>query len=215
MINFPENTIPSESTVEVLTNHLLLLKINKPSAWIFVPTRKKEKELGYDASLQNTKVAVVQYKRLTVATRHSRAYRIKLNEDQHKTLLDNFPNVNREYVFYAFSLCQAYEKINDCFRSKTNWDFLRKCVFINAHDVPPGSKTIIPLAYNGGVKRTSPLHEVSIYKNSGHPVQSYDGVDFVDKLVGCKIGLINNNVDFGNTPPNVTASRVNILKFDI
>ncbi len=215
MIKFPENTIPSELTVEVLTNHLLLSKINKPSAWIFVPTRREEKKIGYDASLQNIKVAVIQYKRLTVAVPDSGAYRIKINENQHTDLLKNFPKVNMEYVFYAFSLCQTYEKINDCFTSKTSWDFLKQCVFINAHDLPLNSKTIIPLPYNSRVKKVLPLHSVSIYGNSSHPVQSYDGVDFVSKLVSCKIGLINNDIDLGNTPPSVTSSRVNILRFDI
>ena len=60
------NDVPSEQTIEVLSNHFLLVGLHSHSAWVFCPTRVQEQVLGYDGSLQNGKILVIQYKRVRV-----------------------------------------------------------------------------------------------------------------------------------------------------
>lgn len=61
---FPNKTqVPSESTIEQLSNHQILNNVDPLRSWMFVPTRNEEDLLGYDASLQGYKALVIQYKR--------------------------------------------------------------------------------------------------------------------------------------------------------
>ena len=54
--------IPNEATIEQVGNHHLLLRLGSDRAWIYVPTRQDEAYAGYDASLRNHKVLLIQYK---------------------------------------------------------------------------------------------------------------------------------------------------------
>ncbi len=221
---FPFKTIPSESTIEVTTNHCLLTEINKPPAWIYVPTRNDELNLGYDASMQNTKLLIIQYKRLKCPRK---SYRINIDRQQHITLTKKFPSGTKlsyikPYVFYAFSTCKNYEEIDSSFKKgrpdKLNYrDFLKKCVFFDAHDVVPGCVTIIPNLDD---------EKVSMYGYPHKKIKSFNGLDFVQQAKECSIGnsfgnllylyAKANNIDdigsFGTEPLIVrNFPRVNFL----
>jgi hypothetical protein len=92
--------IPSERTIEILSNHHMLVDLNDPKAWFFVPTQREEVVRGYDASLQNSKLIVFQYKRVY---QNRASLRIKIDRNQHNTLTSRFKRIgNIEYVFYGF-----------------------------------------------------------------------------------------------------------------
>jgi hypothetical protein len=189
---FPTDTIPSESTIEQMTNYCLLRELGIPSAWIYVPTRNDELTLGFDASIQNTKLIIIQYKRLKQS---GKSHRINLNVSQHLTLLKKFP-VNskfpliKPYVFYAFSRCKNYEEVDNAFQTSRidnlNYlEFLKKCTFFDAHDINQGHVTVIPSLIDEDVK---------LYGMPNKKIKSYNGIDFVSKAKECSLG--NNFIDF-------------------
>ncbi|MGH9460506.1 MAG: hypothetical protein ACRD1X_04780, partial [Vicinamibacteria bacterium] len=64
-MRFPNSQgVPSEATIEQLSNHHILNLLSPYGAWFFAPTRREERDLAYDASLQGYKALILQYKRL-------------------------------------------------------------------------------------------------------------------------------------------------------
>jgi hypothetical protein len=132
-------TVPSESTVEQIANHQILCLISPYGAWFYVPTKREEKHLGYDASLQGHKVLVIQYKRFVPSKNGGH---IKLSARQHKTLTDNFPAGSKPYVFYAFALHETYDQVKTEFSDGYGFLFGLRTIFVDAHSIPAGGKSV-------------------------------------------------------------------------
>ena len=132
---------PSESTIEQLSNHHLLNLFDPCSSWFFVPTKREEKLLGYDASLQEYKALIIQYKAFHPNTKKTGGS-ININTAQHKQLLANFPNCGIPYAFYAFSVIPDYKMLSSYYSSKSGCcNFSDNMVFIDIHDIPVGTKS--------------------------------------------------------------------------
>lgn len=193
------NQIPSESTIEVMTNHYILHHLNKSHAWIFTPTRRQEKRLGYDASLQNAKVAVIQYKRIR---RHAASVSIDLRAAQHATLMRVFQPQGRPYVFYCFSTYRTYAALNADYYNVNAPLFFENSLFFSAHLVPAGCTTI---------RFTPPgtLEDPA----SGTIIPYYDGLGWVFRLSRCWLGLEMDEFEEATQPETVTTGygRVNVL----
>ena len=140
MKNVPIPTsVPSESTVEQIANHQILCLISPYGAWFYVPTKREEKRLAYDASLQGHKALVIQYKRFVPSK--NGGY-VKLSAKQHSTFKSNFPATAKPYVFYAFSLHATYSQIQNEFSAGLGFFFGLRTVFVDAHSIPAGAKSI-------------------------------------------------------------------------
>jgi hypothetical protein len=133
------NTVPSESTVEQIANHQILCLLSPFGSWFYVPTKPEENLLGYDASLQGQKALVIQYKRLHPSATGGR---VNLSAGQHSLLTSLFPRSNRPYVFYGFAPHPTYSEINDEFSSGIGYLFGLRSIFVNAHSIPLGSRSI-------------------------------------------------------------------------
>jgi hypothetical protein len=174
------SVIPSETTIEVLTNHFLLHHLKNPRAWIFCPTRKEEFRLGYDASMQNTKILIIQYKRLSRVNK--RSLTITLNRAQHRTLTNRFRPLKKPYVFYCFSKQKSYHALGRGFLVKTGPVFFDNCVFFNAHNISPGTRSVNFEAKKG-------LRPIIGPRKYGNPIPTFDGKYIVSQLKSCPIGI--------------------------
>lgn len=125
--------VPSEATIEQIANHQILNAIGPYSAWFYVPTRREEQRLAYDASLQGHKALVIQYKRFSATGR------VGLSKKQHQTLLANFPRGASPYVFYGVSTHPTYRTLQQQFSAGAGFFFGLGAVFVDAHDIPIGT----------------------------------------------------------------------------
>lgn len=132
--------VPSEGTIEQLSNHFLLNQIGPESAWFYIPTKNEERKLGYDASLQANKLLVIQYKRLR--PNKSGGGSIKINLRQHRTLIRKFPPQPNPYVFYAFSIFRDYAALSLPFSLNQGHRFGCSMIFVDAHSIPTGATSI-------------------------------------------------------------------------
>jgi hypothetical protein len=131
--------VPSESTVEQIANHQILCHVSPFGAWFYVPTRREEKRLAYDASLQGHKALVIQYKRFHPSKNGGR---VNLSIKQHRKLMSNFPKAATPYVFYGFALHANYGEIDTQFADGFGILFGLWTWFVDAHSVPVGAKSI-------------------------------------------------------------------------
>lgn len=185
--------IPSESTIEVLTNHFILHSLNDPSAWIVCPTRNEEKLFGYDASIQHSKLAIIQYKRV----RHfysNNEFTVSLNAKQHNTLLTNFRRLRNPYVFYCFSRYRDYARISDDFARVGAPFFFQHSLFVNAHDILINS-TSVKLFANGLLKAR--------LGGKYRPINYMSGPQFIREVKNCTLGesgatLLESRLDLNN-----------------
>jgi hypothetical protein len=97
-------TVPSESTLEQQGNHLILILLAPSPAWFFIPTQREEIGLGYDASLQNMKACVLQYKRARPL--HGGGVSIKLSATQLATLTSRYQRGGSR-TYSSVQLCTA------------------------------------------------------------------------------------------------------------
>jgi hypothetical protein len=174
-----QNDVPSEQTIEVMSNHFLLAGLNAPSAWVFCPTRVQEQSLGYDASLQNGKILVIQYKRVHV--NQGGSLRVPITQAQHDTLRQNFPSGNVPYVFYGFSIYPTYQQLDAGFHGAGAPLFFANARFVNLHDLPAVCNSL----------RYSPQQGVKPVVNgqAQAAVASIDGNQLVHGILECTSGL--------------------------
>jgi hypothetical protein len=210
-------TVPSESTIEQLSNHELLQHIAIPSAWIFVPTRPEERTRGFDASSQNTKILIIQYKRLHVA-RWGTPY-ILLNSMQHKTLVTNFPAMRsgNPYVFYGAATFPTYADLDSAAKARCTqctWCngccsgscVFESCIFFSAHDVPVGVRRVDLHPISGSAK-ISFTHPVT---GPGTGRSAFTGCELASKLRNCVIGRrANDKAEEGSTAEEDRSIRRN------
>jgi len=132
--------IPSESTIEQLSNHHLLNIFGACSSWFFIPTRHEENKLGYDASLQEHKALIIQYKAFHPNIKGGGI--ININIAQHNQLKSNFPSRATPYAFYAFSLITDYKTLSSYYASNSGCcKFSDDMVFVDIYDIPANSKS--------------------------------------------------------------------------
>jgi hypothetical protein len=178
------SSLPSEGTIEQIANHQILSLLSPYGTWFYVPTKPEEKNLGYDASLQNHKALVIQYKRLHP---NLRGARVNLSAGQHSTLRSLFPPAPKPYVFYGFALHETYDDIAAEFSSGFGFFFGMRTIFIDAHSIPTGARSI-SIKFN-------PYISVSTMKTSlGHFVLP----TLVNQFRTCNVGLRSELL---NEPP--------------
>ena len=175
-----DSNIPSESTIEHLSNHYILMLLNSKRAWIVTPTRNEERKLGYDAAMRNTKAAVIQYKRIARINVDG-SVSITINAQQHRNLVQLFQQVNAPYAFFAFSDYQSYKQLDGDYRSTGSPEFFRHTLFVDIHAFPVGCTTL-RLFTNGDLQ--AHRHQ-QIYSS---PMSYWRGPEFVAEFSGCRIG---------------------------
>jgi hypothetical protein len=182
----PNNTVvPSERTIENLSNHHILLDLQDPKAWFFVPTQKEELVRGYDASLQNAKLLVFQYKRVYL---NKSSLRIEIDTNQHNTLSTRFKKlVNCQYVFYGFSTYKNYQEISTDYSSAPPVQFIDKMIFVDAHQIPIGCKSV-NYSSSFGVKPSVG------HRKYAAQIPHISGPTMINRIKGCTAGLKNGTL---------------------
>lgn len=170
---------PSERTVEVLANHYLLHGINKARCWLFCPSTNEEFTHGFDGSAQNVKTIILQYKAVTYAS--PTVVSVPIDLVQFGTLLINFPKANWPYVFYAFSLHRNYQEIDSGYKAKNCPTFFENCIFVDIHDLPPGTTR---LRYSFATGSVSPI----VSGAAKSPIPFLRGPQFLCGITSCSIG---------------------------
>lgn len=190
--------IPSEHSIEVLANHFLLNAINNPRAWLYCPTTNEESRLGFDASLQNTKLAVIQYKR---AKRFLAGgdVRVTIDPGQLSILHTRFVRMPTPYVFYGFSLLPSYAAMQRNFRAAPPQTFFDSCIFVDAHSIPAGSTVI---------KEDRTNFFATASGRTDTPVVSFPGQIFAAGICQCNIGTCTDKLSEQET--NRDAGPLNI-----
>lgn len=164
-----------------MSNHYILNRLESKSAWIYTPSRPDERNLGYDASLQNYKATMVQYKKVTRINTSDQGISITLNYDQHLCLIKNFPPVGLPYVFYCFSGYQSYRMIDLHYINMGSPAFFYFSLFFDVHAFP-SHVTSLRLFGDGRLRA---------YLGSGNyssRIRYYCGPTWVDGIKHCKIG---------------------------
>lgn len=175
-LNPVASSVPSESTVEQLSNHWIMNLIGPCHAWFYVPTKSEEKFLGYDASLQRYKALAIQYKRLKPG---KNVGSITINQNQHNVLVSNFPKRSKPYVFYAFSKYKEYSKIQDIYTKGKGIKFCQEMVFFDVHSVSIKGKTK-SISYSYLVRKK---------------IATYDIFQIVREFRKCNVGIKYKDTD--------------------
>ena len=187
------NSVPSESTIEQLSNHWLMNLLGPCRSWFYVPTKNEEKFLGYDASLQEYKALAIQYKRLK-PTLNVGSITIKMA--QHHVLLSNFPQKSVPYVFYAFSKYQEYSEIQNIYTKGRGIKFCREMVFFDVHAISP--------------KRKNTSISYSFLINNG--IATYNLFQIAKYFTACTVGVRYQEVDsYPSDYDFRNSTRVNLL----
>lgn len=186
------NSVPSESTIEQLSNHWLMNLLGPCHSWFYIPTKSEEKLLGYDASLQNYKALAIQYKRLKP---NKNIGFITINKDQHSVLINNFPAQGKPYVFYAFSMCEKYTDIRTMFFNGRGIKFCRTMVFFDIHSITARSKyTSISYSY--------------LQKNK---IRTYNLFKIAKNFKKCEVGVFYRDIESKDGDSKKSSTRANIL----
>ena len=171
--------VPSEHTIEVLANHYLLNGISRARCWLFCPSTNEELLLGYDASAQNLKSLLIQYKALTYKSATSAS--IALDQIQHATLLANFPAKSWPYVFYGFCTHRTYAELDAGYKSPKAPEFFDNCLFIDAHSLPAGTSR---LRYSFTANQVLPI----VSNKATNSVPFIRGRELICGISSCSIG---------------------------
>jgi hypothetical protein len=171
--------VPSEQTIEVLSDHFLLDRLNSPSAWIFCPTKVQEQTLGYDGSLQNGKLLLIQYKRVHV--NRSGSLNVRISAAQHGTLRANFPRGTSRYVFYGFSIYPTYHDLDADYRIANSPHFFENMRFVELYDLPANCSSI---TYS-----TQQSARPMVNGQSQAAVATINGEELAVGITQCPIGL--------------------------
>lgn len=131
--------VPSESTIEQLSNHQLLSLVSPYGTWFYVPTRREEKRLRFDASLQGLKALVIQYKRLKATS----APTVLLNAAQLHDLQAKYRPRRVPYAFIAFSHIANYAQLSQLFESGHGFVFGLMVHFVDIHSIPSTARSLV------------------------------------------------------------------------
>jgi len=198
--------VPSESTVEQLSNHQLLMILGAYSAWFYVPTRREEPRLGYDASLQDHKLLVVQYKAFH-PWQIPETGSFKLEQKQHNKLMQIYPRRNKPYVFYAVCIVRNYRDLGAYFLNGCGNVFGQRVLFIDAHAIPRKA-TSVSLQGQDSISYRGANGNVSI-KSVPRNLLSVAG-DFLS----CNVGLLMRDIEENatdNQMDKTSLPHVNVL----
>lgn len=165
--------------MEVLANHYLINGIARARCWIFCPSTNEELLLGYDASTQNTKSIIIQYKALTYASSNTAS--APIDAAQLGTLLANFKAKTWPYVFYGFCTHRSYKEVDDGYKSKNSPEFFDNCIFVSIHDLPAGASR---LRYSF---KSSTVHPI-VSNKAKAPIRYLRGRDLVCGITSCRVG---------------------------
>ncbi len=133
--------IPSEHTIENLSNHFLLKCLNNPKAWIFCPTPFEEKTIGYDASIQKHKIILIQYKRLEYIYATG-DIKIKINPAQRVTFAAQAEGIPTDAAYYSCCVLPSYSTVSANFLAAPPQTYFNHCVFFKESDLPLGTTFI-------------------------------------------------------------------------
>lgn len=202
------NNVPSESTVEYLSNHFIINNLS-PKAWLIVPTRNEEKSLGYDGEIVNNKLAFVQYKRVEVKT--SGFLTITFNRQQHETLVKNFPAKNTPYVFYAFNLNENNFNIKRDFDKATSHfknDFFSKTIFLDIHDLVHNKQKEFSIRFHPDLKKFGQSNIHNFWNGSIF----WNGPSFINQYQNCQVGILIKKIEENNVSLNLfSLDKVNVI----
>lgn len=171
--------MPSEHTVEVLANHHLMNGIARSRCWIFCPTTNEELLRGYDASTQNIKSIIIQYKALSYASATTAS--VQVDQLQLSTLLAQFHPKKRQYAFYGFCIHRNYNEVDCGYKSAKSPEFFDNCLFVSIHSLPSGTTR---LRYSFSADNVYPI--VSNKKTPAVPFLR--GRELVCGISSCEIG---------------------------
>lgn len=173
---------PAESTVEQDANHLLLQLLPSP-AWFFVPTRREEKHLAYDASLQGFKACVLQYKRARILKRGGIS--IQISPNQLATLVKKFGPGAKPYVFVGASEYPTYRSLGLAVRTQHPAVRAYHIQYVAAHALPTRTTTIrITRSHPTASAIARPYINGSPY---GKPVDCLSGIALINHLISCDV----------------------------
>ena len=173
--------VPSESTIEQMSNHHILMELGPFESWFFVPDKREEKGLGYDASLQGYKALVIQYKKLIPSSTSWPGGSIKIKTAQHKTLLTNFPKAKTHipYAFYGFALHHSYADIMSHMSLGGGRHIGMFFVYVDIHDV------VVPKTKAGKEPKSFTLSSTILSKLDFHNLYS-----LCEQFMTCKVGML-------------------------
>ena len=201
---------PSESTIEQLSNHVLLTLLAPQPAWMFVPTKNEEKDLGFDASLQGMKGCVVQYKRIRPLKRTG-GVSARIDPAQLGVLHAAFPPLAHPYAFIAVGEFHSYKELASHVSRTGALAAGRHCCFIDIHRIPVSTTSL-------QVVRTHPTapavaQPFTTRTPGGPPTICLTVNDLADRIASCSAGI--PATELANTRPSrdgiVVVGRLSIL----
>ncbi|XQA73520.1 hypothetical protein ACM9XA_19040 [Xanthomonas sacchari] len=204
MISIPIGPkVPSESTIEQMSNHHILMELGAFESWFFVPDKREEKWLGYDAFLQGYKTLVIQYKKLIPSSSSWPGGSISIKTAQHKTLLKKFPKATTKipYAFYGFALHHSYADIMSQMRVGGGRHIGMFFVYVNIHDV------VVPKSKAGKEPKSFILSSKILSTIDFHNLYS-----LCEQFMACSVGMLLQGDPQGDRyHPDEDAGTVSVL----
>lgn len=178
------NASPAESTVEQLANHLVLTLLFPRRAWMFIPTRREEKQLAYDAALQGMKLCIVQYKRAQRVLANG-SLGVSLDGQQLANLKKKFPARSNRYVFVGLCDLASYRDLALTVNAHGQLGPANHLYFVDVHALPAGCTTL-RLTTASPVR---PPHVVPVVSRRASPPAPVIGLPaLVRSLIDCSAG---------------------------
>jgi hypothetical protein len=165
---------------------------------VFCPTQREEKNLGYDAALQNAKLLIIQYKRIRL---NKKNVAIEIDKEQHEYLVSTCPPFATDYVFYAFSEFRTYRDFNTAIQSGGDLEVLHGCVFVSAHEISGANRTI-NWSENG-------LREAIGHRSYSAPLSAMRGDVLLDSFFRCEVG---HRIIDESYQDNFVSERIQLVK---
>lgn len=184
---FPSwSTAPSESTIEQLANHILLLLLHPRPAWFFVPTKREETHLGYDASLIGTKGCVLQYKRVW-PLKGSDGVAATIKPAQLSCLHTEFPKQAHPFAFIGLAEFRTYKDLANHVAAAGIVGAGAHCCVVNIHDLPFGTTSLrINRPHPGARPIAQPY---ALRKPFGAPASCLTVLELAQQLICCTAGV--------------------------
>lgn len=189
MAFYVANKNPSEHTIECLTNHEILSRINAGRqtnlAWIFCPTTNEERALGFDATVANYfKLLVVQHKSIVAPN----TIGIEINIRQLWLLCWLFPRVPEvPYAFISFGTAGTYQELND---QHIHGTYFQNVLFFDIWSI---FDALCDIAY-GGLPPPPPNFVVQPpFPGAGMPPVDFGHVRLDSAHVGYQLTINNGN----------------------
>ncbi|SOD27652.1 hypothetical protein SAMN05518800_3216 [Variovorax sp. YR752] len=188
--------IPSEHSVENLSNHFILEALAQPKAWLYCPTPAEEKTRGYDAKLKNHKVILIQYKALKYLYANGDV-KIAIDPIQLGVLqAAAFGKCNT--AFYGFCVLPSYNALDANFLAAPPQTFFSKCLFVDAMTIP--NLTEFLRGNLGGFVARNAAGPIA-------PVATITGPQLCAGIKACSIGLPLGGLPRGGDGENARGSK--------